>query len=63
MDWFGPTGALLREAGAKPAIPLMVLASIVIFGARYGRIVTSLPVGAWFAGFSESSHAASWHSS
>jgi hypothetical protein len=47
MDWFGPTGALLREAGAKPAIPLMVLASIVIFGARYGSIVTSLPVSSW----------------
>lgn len=30
MDWFDPTGKLLREAGARPAIPLMVGASFFI---------------------------------
>jgi hypothetical protein len=34
MDWFSWTGNLLREAGARPAIPLMVVASAVIFLSR-----------------------------
>jgi hypothetical protein len=47
MDWFGPTGAVLREAGAKPAIPLMLAASLVLIVARYRTIVRSLPVSTW----------------
>jgi hypothetical protein len=47
MDWFGPTGALLREAGAKPAIPLMVAASLALLAVRSGEIVRSLPAPSW----------------
>ena len=47
MDWFGPTGALLREAGAKPAIPLMMAASIWLLAARYGSVVYTLPIASW----------------
>jgi hypothetical protein len=31
LDWFTPTGKLLREFGAKPAAPLLVLGSLFIF--------------------------------
>lgn len=31
VDWFAPTGNLMREFGAKPAIPLLALGSFVIF--------------------------------
>ena len=47
MDWFGPTGELFREAGAKPAIPLMMLASLVIFGDKYKSLVTSFSNSSW----------------
>jgi hypothetical protein len=30
IDWFGPTGKLLREFGAKPAVLLLTLGSLVI---------------------------------
>ncbi len=43
MDQFGPTSALLREGGAKPAIPLMMLASLVLLGKRYEQVFTALP--------------------
>jgi hypothetical protein len=44
MDWFGPTGTLLREGGAKPAIPLMLLASIVAFCAWPQRFTRDVPL-------------------
>ena len=47
MDWFGPTGALLREAGAKPAIPLMLAASLVLLATRFRAMVRSLPALTW----------------
>ncbi len=43
MDWFGPTGALLREAGAKPAIPLMIAASVLLLPTRSRSMMRSLP--------------------
>ncbi|QHN04325.1 hypothetical protein FTO74_13850 [Granulicella sp. WH15] len=43
MDWFQPTGLLFREGGAKPAIPLMILGSIVIIGARWRQFIYALP--------------------
>ncbi len=30
MDWFAPTGNLLREFGAKPAAPLLVIGSLLL---------------------------------
>lgn len=30
VDWFSPTGILLREAGAKPAIPLLLLIFFIL---------------------------------
>jgi hypothetical protein len=44
MDWFGPTGTLLREGGAKPAIPLMCLASLVAFLAWPQRFTRDVPL-------------------
>lgn len=34
LDWFAPTGKMLREFGAKPSAPLLVLGSILIFLAQ-----------------------------
>jgi hypothetical protein len=44
MDWFGPTGSLLREGGAKPAIPLMFLASLIAFLAWPQRFSRRIPL-------------------
>jgi O-antigen ligase len=44
IDWFGPTGTLLREGGAKPAIPLMVLASLITFLAWPQRFSRHIPL-------------------
>lgn len=43
LDWFAPTGLLLREGGAKPAIPLMVLASLLLVIAHRHRFLFDLP--------------------
>lgn len=47
MDWFGPTGSLLREGGAKPAIPLMIVASLVAFFRWPTRFTRSLSLPAF----------------
>lgn len=47
MDWFGPTGALLREAGAKPAVPLMMSAALAVAFARRQNLVKALPLASW----------------
>jgi hypothetical protein len=44
MDWFGPTGTLLREGGAKPAIPLMCAASLIAVLAWPHRFSRELPL-------------------
>jgi hypothetical protein len=44
IDWFSPTGALLREGGAKPAIPLMFLASVITFFAWPQRFSHRMPL-------------------
>ncbi len=43
MDWFKPTGLLLREGGARPAIPLMLAASLVLLCSRWKSLVHALP--------------------
>ncbi|WP_263409888.1 O-antigen ligase family protein [Terriglobus tenax] len=43
MDWFAPTGALLREFGAKPAVPLMVLASLALIAKAPGYYLRLTP--------------------
>jgi hypothetical protein len=43
MDWFAWTGALMREAGARPAIPLMTLASIYIFFTQRRPLAVRIP--------------------
>lgn len=43
MDWFAWTGAILREAGARPAIPLMTVASIYVFLTKANGFARDLP--------------------
>lgn len=43
MDWFKPTGLLFREGGAKPAIPLLILGSVVMAFAWRRRFIYALP--------------------
>jgi hypothetical protein len=43
MDWFKPTGLLLREGGARPAIPLMLAASIYLVCSRWSSLVHGMP--------------------
>ncbi len=47
MDWFGPTGTLLREGGAKPAIPLMLAASLIAVLAWSQRFSRELPLASF----------------
>lgn len=46
MDWFAWTGNLLREAGARPAIPIMAAASILIL-LLHRNIAERLPKEIW----------------
>lgn len=43
IDYFSPTGALFREGGARPAIPLMVLGSLWIIYRQWRWMLVSLP--------------------
>jgi hypothetical protein len=43
VDWFGPTGLLLREGGAKPAIPLMIAVALITLMFWDQQLWTDLP--------------------
>jgi hypothetical protein len=49
MDWFAWTGMLFREAGARPALPLMTAASFYLFLTNGRALFRSLPKELWKA--------------
>jgi hypothetical protein len=47
MDWFRPTGYLLREGGARPSIPLMLAASVYLLYSRRRKFLHELPTSSY----------------